>query len=108
MSNYIQEFAIAIGLDADALQRGLLDAQKAVNDALGRAQAGLQQITGASASTSSAASASLSAVDKSFDKVADSAEEAAQEIKSEFAGLPPVIEAVKERVLGLVFQCFAK
>lgn len=102
MSNYIQEFAIAIGLDADALQRGLLDAQKAVNEALGRAKAGLEQITGASASTSSAASASLSAVDKGFDKVADSAEEAAQEIKSEFASLPPVIDVLKERVLGLV------
>lgn len=106
MANLIDEFLIAIGLDAESLQKGLTQVSAEVDKTLKDADAGLSKVGEAG---SAAGSAAAMALDKGAAAAADigaAAQDAAGKIEDSFGGLRSVFDMVREK-LGAIAGTFA-
>lgn len=101
MSDYIQELAIAIGLDADGLQKGLEQAQTSITEAMQSAKHELEQVEVTAVSASNTSAATLKKLDEKVEEVGNSATETAKEIKTSFGGLGPVFEMLKSKIAAI-------
>lgn len=106
MANYIDEFLIAIGLDAEELSSGIESVRQRLAAFAGQAAEDMEGVADAS---KQAARVSALSFDKSRDRVGllgDAAKEAASAIESAFTGLSPVFSQVTAK-LGAVAAAFA-
>lgn len=102
MAEYVEEFAIAVGLDAKELSEGLQEAKKEVEGALQSAKQGLSEVGDASAAASAASASGVSKVADGLDDVGKASQKAAQEVKTGFGGLGSIFDGLKGKIAEVV------